>query len=44
MKLTFSLVSDTDVECFNCKFKIPYEQILVFLSFMNIFRRNRSLK
>ena len=33
-------VSDTDVEksCFFCGVKIPYQQFLTLLSFMNIFR------
>ena len=40
---TFLLASEIDFEksCFLCRFKIPYQQFLCFLSFMNIFR-NRS--
>ena len=36
--ITLSLVSYTDVEksCFSCSVKIPYQQFLTFLSFMNI--------
>ena len=39
-RYTFSLVSDTDVEkyCFSGRIKIPYQQFLTLLSFMNIVR------
>ena len=42
-RYTFSLISGTDVEqyCFACRVKIPYQQFLTFLSFMNIFRSSR---
>ena len=44
-RYTFSLASsDTDVEksYFLCRVKIPYQQFLSFLSFINIFRSSRS--
>ena len=43
-RYTFSFVSDIDVEksCFLCRVKIPYQQFLTFLSFMNICRSSRS--
>ena len=39
-KIYIFTISDTDVEksCFLCGVKIPYQQFLTFLSFMNIFR------
>ena len=39
-RYTFSLVSDTDVEkyCVSGRIKIPYQQFLTLLSFMNIVR------
>ena len=42
--ITLSLVSYTDVEksCFSCSVKIPYQQFLTFLSFMNIVRSSFS--
>ena len=42
-RYTFSLVSDTDAEksCFLCRVKNPYQQFLIFLSFMNIFKSSR---
>ena len=45
-RYTLSLVYDTDVEkfCFYLKnsVKIPIQQFLTFLNFMNIFRSSRS--
>ena len=38
---TFSDI-DAEKSCFLCRVKIPYQQVLVFLSFMDIFRSRRS--
>ena len=43
-RYAFSLVADINVEkpVFLCRVKIPYQQFLTFLSFINIFGRTFS--